>query len=260
MFILALSLLFFTPLNGSYLGVISILAGSIVTAVLALYYIRKLHGVMTPLFDIHRMKLDLVQTFPLGMTLIFNLIYFHSDSVVLTLTRSTQEVGIYGLAYKVFELALVFPLFIINAIYPLLIKANKESPQSSRQIFWQSFWILLGSSLIIGAGLWVLAPLMTFVRPDFAASILPLRILILSLPVFFVSALLMWILIAQKQQWRLLMIHTGAMIGNLLLNILFIPRFGYVAAATITGISEVCILTVSSAFVILRVKQGKAVL
>ncbi len=260
MLVIALFFAYGTAMSGPYIGVLSIGIGSVVTAILALYFIRKYHGAILPLFHIRTMILDFKKTLPLGLTLIFNLIYFHSDSVVLTLSRSTHEVGIYGLAYKVFELPLVFPLFFINAVYPLLLKANKERPESSPEIFWQSLWLLLGSSFVIGAGLWGAAPLVTYIRPDFAESILPLRILLLSLPVFFVSALLMWVLIAQNQKWRLLAIHTVAMIGNLALNIVFIPRYGYVAAAWITGMSEAFILILSSFFVMKSLKKKGAAL
>lgn len=244
--LLAVVLSVATSANGSLVGVAAIFLGSIMTAVLALYFVRLLRGTIMPIFHIRSMITDLATGFPLGLTLVFNLIYFHSDSVILTLTRSTQEVGMYGLAYKVFELPLVLPLFFMNAVYPLMLKANREDPRASSVIFWRSLWFLLIGSVCIGAALWVLAPLATVIRPEFAQSIIPLRILVLGLPVFFVSSLFMWVLIAQKRQWILLGIHAGAMICNITLNILFIPRYGYLGAAWITGISEVLILTASA--------------
>lgn len=248
----ALYFLLFTHVNGAYLGVIAVFAGSFVTVVFALYYVRKFHGAVLPLFSLKHMVRDFGKTLPLGLTLIFNLIYFHSDSVVLTLTRSTHEVGVYGLAYKVFELPLVFPLFFINAIYPILVKAGRSKSSSPQNIFWQSMWFLLGSSLVALIGLWIAAPLVALVRPDFVDSVEPLRILLLGLPIFFVTALLMWVLIAQKQPWKLLVIHTIAMCINVGLNIVFIPMYGYIAAAWITGASELFILITSFALVLPR--------
>lgn len=242
-------LLAFPSMSGPLLGVVSILVGSYVTAGVALYFVRKTYHVASPELHPGRMSELFIASIPLGLTLICNLVYFHSDSVVLTLTRSTHEVGIYGLAYKVFELPLVLPIFFMNAVYPLLLKANASDDTDSKHIFWQSFWILLLGSIIIAVGLWILAPLVTFIRPAFAESIAPLRILLLSLPIFFISALFMWVLIAHKKQWVLLGIHTSAMVGNIISNIIWIPQHGYVAAAWITGISEMYILALSAVWV-----------
>lgn len=251
MMVLAAVLVWLTRINGAYLGVLSIGLGSFVTAVIALRLVRQQHVGISPVFQVRSMIHDIMSAFPLGMTLILNLVYFHSDSVVLTLTRSTGEVGIYGLAYKVFELPLVFPLFFMNAVYPLLLQAGHKR-KNSNMMFWRSFIILLVSSVVTTVGLWISAPLLTFVRPDFAESIAPLRVLILGLPVFFVSSLFMWVLIAQRKQWRLLAIHGVAMAVNMTLNIMYIPKYGYMAAAWITTFSELCVLLATGYFVFLE--------
>ena len=238
-----------TSLTGPYIGVIALLLGSASTAYVALSYIRTLHGNIFPQFQFRAMVADVKKTLPLGLTLVLNLIYFHSDSVILTLTRSTKEVGIYGLAYKVFELSLVFPIYFINSMYPALLRVQKSDTRSSTQLFWRSTQLLLASSFVIGACLWALAPLLVFVRPDFYQSILPLRILLFGLPIFFLSALFMWMLIVQKQQWKLLIIHGCVMVLNIILNLFFIPRYGYVSAAWITGISETITCVISFVFV-----------
>lgn len=257
MLLLAFALVYTSATHGPMIGVLALFAGSLGTAIAALYYVQKIHGKIFPIFNRLQMLRDVQATLPLGLTLIFNLIYFHSDSVILTLTRSTAEVGIYGLAYKVFELPLVVPIFFMNAVYPLLLKSRQNDLQSSEKIFWLSLKVLVIGSVIIGIGLWMLAPLFVYIRPEFVMSILALRVLLLGLPVFFVSALLMWILISQKQQWNLLKVYTAAMIFNMGLNIVYIPRYGYVAAAWITGISELFICILSFALVIRKFRRER---
>lgn len=246
MLLTAVGLSFFTPVTGPFLGVISVTTGSVVTALLALSLVRRRLGVIGPVVILPEFVTYLRQSAPLGLALIFNLIYFHSDSIVLTLTRSTREVGMYGLAYKIFELPLVIPIFFMNSVYPLLLQKKDRAKGGQEQIFGSSFKFLLGSSVVMTLVLWVAAPLVAWVRPDFAGAQEPLRILILGLPVFFVSALFMWFLIARKQQGILLMIHGGAMVGNIVCNIVFIPQYGMLAAAWITILSEVFVLLCSA--------------
>jgi O-antigen/teichoic acid export membrane protein len=238
-------LYFLTEWPGAIQGIVGIFCGSVVTACIALLLLSRRRVRVFPLVSSSTMHNYLTSGFPLGLMLLFNLIYFHSDSVVLALTRSTSEVGIYGLAYKVFELPLVLPIFFMNSVYPLIVTASSGKKKTSSDLYSLSMSFLLISALVIAIGLWVTAPLVVYVRPDFLASVAPLRILSLGLPIFFISAFCMWVLIARKQQWVLLRIHAIAMAINLSCNVFFIPRYGYMAAAWITILSELFILCLS---------------
>lgn len=240
----ALILSFFTAVNGPLMGVISLLTGSVATMVVSLGIVYSQTRSVAPVVDLAEYRSLFFAATPLGLALIFNLVYFHADSVILTLTRSTQEVGIYGLAYKVFELPLVVPIFFMNATYPILLKT-----QHKKNVFMKSFALLLISSLCVAAALWFAAPLVAIIKPEFIQSVAPLRVLLLGLPIFFVSGLLMWFLIAEQRGNMLLMIHGVAMVGNVIANIVLVPTFGYMAAAWITVGCELFIMSVSAVVV-----------
>jgi len=250
MLVTALLLARVPSVNGAYLGIWSVMCGSIATSLLAIYLVHKQNVPVLPLFHVKDMKREFMKALPLGLTLIFNLVYFHSDSVILTLTRSTEEVGIYGLAYKVFEFPLVFPLFYMNAVYPMLIKTGVLRANTSEGLFWKSLWFLLVVSMVTVAGIWIGAPTLALIRSEFAASVTSLRVLTLGLPVFFASSLFMWMLIAQNRKWLLFVIHSFAMVVNIGLNYFFIPRYGYMAAAWITTVSELLVLFSTGYFVL----------
>lgn len=176
-------------------------------------------------------------SWPLGLMLIFNLVYFRADMVLLSILKSTQDVGIYGLAYKFFDFLIALPLFLSNAVYPFLIKAK-----SDRQLFFDAtgkyFLVFLVSSFLVMIPFWFISPLFTLVKTAFAGSILPFRILLLSLPFFFTTSLLQWVLITLGKQKYLMLVYFFSTLLNIILNIIFIPQFSYVASATITLISE----------------------
>lgn len=245
-------------MSGPMLGVAAVFAGSAVTAIVALLLVYRHLGSITPLFAFDKYVTIFRQGAPLGLALVFNLIYFHSDSVILALNRPTEEVGIYGLAYKVFELPLVVPIFFMNAVYPLLLERQRTKDDGRKKIFERSLQFLLGSSFMITAGLWLAAPLVSYVRPDFSPSVLPLRVLSMGLPVFFVSALFMWFIIAQKKQTFLVIIHGIGMVINILFNLLFVPSYGYMAAAWVTIGSEVLVLMATGALVLPSVYGGNS--
>jgi O-antigen/teichoic acid export membrane protein len=220
----------------------AILVGTAVTTLVALSLTRTLERVHHTVFSLPRIWFLFAASIPLGLTLLFNLVYFHVDSIILTLTRSTWEVGIYGLAYKVFELTLVFPTFFMNALYPIMLGSQEK--KLKKVLIRSSVFLLLISFFSIGV-LWIGAPILTLVRNDFASCIPVLRVLSVGLPFFFLSSLTMWILIARKKQMLLLVIYGISMIINIALNSFYIPSYGYMAAAWITVASEALVLLIS---------------
>lgn len=224
-------------------GTLALLVGSIITALVSLGFVSKLQ-LLTLSFSPKLLRQLLIPAVPLGLTLLFNLVYGHGDSVILTLTRQTTEVGIYGLAYRVFEVPLVIPTFFMNAVYPLLLKAKNDT-REIKKLLKTSLLFLIGSSLLVTIGTWIVSPWLTLIQEDFAASVAALRVLSLGLPLFFVSAATMWALIALDKLWLLLGIYGLGMMLNIGLNIWLIPTYGYMAASWVTVVSEGAVLFVS---------------
>src|SRR5206468_1134034 len=83
------------------------------------------------------------------------------------------------------------------------------------------------------------APLVRIVAgTEFADAVLPARILAASLFFLFVSPVFYNLLIAVNRQRDLIAINLAALIFNLGLNLLLIPRFSYNGAAVATVLSE----------------------
>jgi O-antigen/teichoic acid export membrane protein len=236
-----------TSLSPSLIGPIALLGGTITTTVIAFWFVKKLNELSPLTFSLKQMHGLLWSSLPLGLTLLFTLVYGHIDSVILTLTRNTTEVGVYGLAYKAFELLLVVPTFFMNAVYPLLVKADTARFHA---LLKKSFIFLLVTSFFLSIITWICAPFLAYIQEGFAASVPALRVLSLSLPFFFLSSFVMWALIALKKQFLLAVIYGLAMILNISLNLWLIPMFGYMAAAWTTVIGEGLVLLLSGFFVL----------
>ncbi len=244
---LSLATLWFTlktPVSAVLAGTLTLLTGSLTTAIFAFLGVRMLRESVSLSFSWKHNLPMFLEALPLGLTLLFNLVYGHVDSVILTLTRPTAEVGIYGLAYKLFELVLVFPTFFINALYPVLLKARSQEAKFLAIIRKSLLFLIVASGIAVIA-VRMASPLVTAIQPDFQDSILPLRILSLSFPFFFASALTMWTLITLGKQKSLVWIYGLSMIMNVLFNSMLVPQYGYLAAAWITVASEGIVLIVS---------------
>ncbi len=183
------------------------------------------------------------KSLPYFLMLFINMLYFSIDTILLSFYTSTQSVGIYGLSYQVFEFLIALPLFLSNSIYPILLSLQKNN-RMAKSYMLRYAGIYLGAAVVVMILAWILSPLVVLVRADFSASILPLRILLVSLPFFFLTSFLQWLLITKNHQMFLLWVYFGSLILNIVLNIVFIPQYSYVASAVITGIGEVLVFLV----------------
>src|ERR1035437_2029022 len=117
--------LLFTFLNFSIFFILFAYTVSSFTSALLLIRLTK-ESIWPLVFDKSFAKEIFIKSFPIGLMLIFNIIYFRVDMFLLSLLAPTKDVGIYGLSYKFFDFLIALPLFLSNAIYPFLIKSKKE--------------------------------------------------------------------------------------------------------------------------------------
>lgn len=211
------------------------LAGNAISACVSLWFtrdhVKNING------RISGWKSLLAASWPLGLMLVFNLIYFRIDTIILSVFKTSTDVGIYGISYQFFDFLLALPLFLSNSLYPALL-AKKENKKELFALIRQYFFIYLLASCVFLLLFWFISPLFALIRPEFSRATGPFRILLLGLPLFFTTSFLQWVLITLKKQKFLLLVYFFSMIFNIILNIIFIPQFSYNAAAVITGISE----------------------
>lgn len=212
--------------------------GGLVSAFTALWYTRKR---VFPLTFNRPFLVDLLkESVPLFVMLVFNLVYFRIDTIFLSVMKSSQDVGYYGLAYKFFDFLIALPLFLSNVLYPLLLEHKHK--ETFFQLVQKYVLVFLLFSFAVVFVAWFVTPLFGLIKPDFVSSVLPFRILLLSLPVFFLTNFLQWVLIVKRKQHFLMWVYLGAAIVNIVLNFVFIPLYSYVASAIITGVCETIVL------------------
>lgn len=236
--------IFITLTSKSILGYTAAYSiGGIFLFLFAYLLIAKRTGVFfLPTFSKKEFLTFLKPAWPVGVALIFNLIYFRIDVLILSNFRPTEEVGIYGLAYQFFEAATAVPLFFANSIYPVIQKAYAQGSQNFKEQISLWFKILFGASLLVTLGLIVASILIPYIfTTSFTPSQKSLQLLSLGMPFFFISALLWHLIIVFNKQKYLTAIYAIGAVFNITTNLIFIPKYGYMAASAITVISEALI-------------------
>jgi O-antigen/teichoic acid export membrane protein len=181
---------------------------------------------------------------PLGLALAVNALYFRADTLIISLYEPYDQVGLYTLAYRILELALVVGTVFLSTTFPILSEAvARDAPRALRTIQASTeVCVVLGAPLIAG-GL-VLAPQIIELAggEEFQDAATPLRILLAAGALAWVNGVFGYALIARDRQASALWLNLSALAFNVGLNFLLIPRYGIVVAAIVTVASELLIL------------------
>ncbi len=236
-----------------FLGILGVVVvGGFVNFILLYLFSRKFVKISLR-FDKTIWQNAIKKTWPIGLSIILTTIYFKGDTIILSLFKSSQEVGIYGAAYRILEALIMFPPIFMGLILPhlTLAWANKDTFVFKR-IFQKSFdfFALMTIPLIVGT-LFLAKPLMIFIAgSEFVASAEPLKILIFATSLIFFGSLVSHAIIAMNKQRTMLRFYCLAAVVALVGYLIFIPRYSYYGAAYVTIVAEF-IITIS-AFVIIQ--------
>ena len=200
-------------------------------------------------FDRQGLKKMIQAALPLGLALLFNLFANKLDTFLLSLRPQPhpplEAVGYYGLGLKFFEFLLVLPVFFMNVLYPRLAKNFQQGWLIFRQTIFKGFLVLLALSISGGGFLFFTSPLLLKLVTqgvEIGPAVKVLRLLSLEAPLFFLSALLMWVLVILDHQRTLIFVYAVSFLFSFLANWFLIPHWSYLAPALVKGGSEALIL------------------
>jgi O-antigen/teichoic acid export membrane protein len=186
----------------------------------------------------------LLSSVPLGVALAINEVYFRVDTLIISLYEPFDEVALYTLAYRILELLLVAGAVFLNSVLPVLSEAVSRDEARAARIVQDSTDLLIAAGVPLVAGGLVLAPEIVDVAggAEFADADVPLRILLVAGALIWVNGVFGAALIAKRRQTSALWLNVAALVFNVSLNLLLVPRYGIVVAAVVTVASEVLIL------------------
>ncbi|MBI5654825.1 flippase [Candidatus Uhrbacteria bacterium] len=184
------------------------------------------------------------RAWPIGISIIFNLIYYRADTLVLSFVRPMSEVGVYGASYRVLEILITFPFMYAGILLPLLAHSWASGDKKHfANLIRNSFvsMILLAAPIVAGT-LVIGTQIMTLVAgPEFAVSGPILKILILAVGAIFLGTVSSHAIVALDAQRKTMPLYIAVAIAALAGYLIFIPTYGIFAAAWLTVFSEAVI-------------------
>lgn len=230
--------------------------GNAINLALSVWFGRQFVTVR-PRFEWPEWRRIFLEAYPMGIVLILHVLYFRTNSVLLSLMKGPIDVGIFGAPFKIFEVLLTLPVMFLGNVFPLLTRLLVERSERVPFVIQRSFDALMTIALPLTVGGILLAePIIRVIAGEefvSAATIPPvfgwpattvsvLTILMVTVGIAFVSSLFTYVLIARGDQRRLVVPYLTFSVVNLVLNGLLIPQFSYVGAALATFVTELLVV------------------
>lgn len=197
--------------------------------------------------SILNIKYILQESLPMGAILVLFTVYNRMDTLILAHYHGNVAVGIYGAAYRIFEVLVLGAAYFANSLLPTISRLAVDDKPTLKKLFFKSLIILLGMGFLVAVVNFIFAPIGIAVigGQKFMEAVAPLRILSLALIVSYFNHLGGFTLIALGKQWWSFKIAFIALAVNLVLNFGLIPRFSYNAAAFTTFLTEGLIVIIT---------------
>lgn len=179
---------------------------------------------------------------PTAITVILNAFYLQGDRVILPLYVSQTEVGLYGAAYRIIDLAAQVTAMLMGIMMPLVAFAwSRNLTDEFKTRIQNSFDLVLIVLMPIMAGIAVLAkPIIILIAgAEFAASANILRLLSLAIFGLALGNVFGYIALAINRQKQAIWIYLTTATFTTAAYFYFIPRYGIWGAAGASIFSEI---------------------
>ena len=217
-------------LNWGLNGVLWVTVVSAGINFLSAYILATKFALIKPAFDWRFYKTVILKSWPLALTIVLNLLYLKTDTLILSLVKSADDVGLYGAAYRIIEVLTTLPFMFAGIILPILTLSWFEQKKDYFALVLQkSFDLMAIFSIPIVVGVLVLAkPIIVLVAgPDFIVSSLILKILIFAVVAIFLGCMFAHAVIAIEKQKKMIGFYLFVSLSSIILYLLVIPKFSY---------------------------------
>ena len=191
-----------------------------------------------------------IEAFPYGLFLIFGTIYFQIDTIMLSLFKGDQAVGIFESVIRLVMVLMIIPEAFTESIFPILSRSFHLG-QGKGMLYRKSLKLMLLIGIPITVGLFGLADKIVLLLYD--ATYLPavpvLRTLAFIICIRFLAYVPGVLLTSVNGQTTRMLAVGVCAIFNLVANLFVIPKWGVIGAAANTVLTNILLLSLYIVFV-----------
>lgn len=245
---LILLVLFFVIIKSNlFLIAIIFTLTRIIGFLIASYYLRKLIPNLSYKLTIPRNSELQKKVMIFGFNLLFTNLVFQQDTLLISLFAGNKSVGLYQAVFKLIVLPLIIPELLNFSLLPVLSRYFENDKDKAIRLASLMYKFLFITAFPIFLVLYIYpAEIIHLIygTQSYEESIPILRIFALNIFVRFVFETFALILTTSNRQIVRMYTVISASILNLILNIIFLPKYGIIASAYIALITIIFIFTI----------------
>ena len=242
--IFSLGLIFTFQQSPVYFLMLAYIAGVTVAIVTTIIFIVKYFTQIGWRADFLEWKKIISEGWPITLSGAFIFIYNSLDTIIISIMKGEQSVGLYQVSYKIIGTIFILATLINQAYLPTLMDAVAKNKPDLHVIFNKAVKSVLFWSIPITMGGMMLGErIITFIfGNEYLAGVAAFKILIWNCVIFFLSSAMTSLLYAAKKQKSAMKIFFFGAAANIIFNVFMIPIFGIVGAALTTVLAEIVVL------------------
>jgi O-antigen/teichoic acid export membrane protein len=226
-----------------FADIIATLAGACAALAVCLTLMSSAESESVPIHTLAR------ATFAFNLYPLIVNVYDRADVLLLARLASDAAVGVYSLPYRVFATLQIVPYGMMGALLPRLSRTrwSAEAEQVSIAVLGRAYAIALFA--ILATMLLASPAVRLLLGPRYIGADTALKILIWAIiPVFF-NSVFNTILLALNRERVFLITASVCTVVNIAANCVLIPLYSYRAAACVTVLTELVLLTQNAWFI-----------
>jgi len=191
-------------------------------------------------FDWSFWKPTIKKALPFFLSGALDLIALKIATVMLSVMKGDQAVGWYSASFQIMQTLVFIPNVFLVALYPVVSRFYVSSEESLRFVYQKSFKYLslLGLPIAVGTTIFADRIILGIFQEGFAPSIIALQVLVWTVPIGFLTQIFAIMLASINRQDLAAKIVLVYSIVNVVMNLILIPRYGYVGASLVTVITS----------------------
>lgn len=219
----------------------ALIFGQLIYLIILFFFLKLQKVSMIAKVEWFEVKQILRGSLPFGLLGILGLIYFRIDTLMLSYLRGNFETGIYGVAYRFLDAVIFIPSAVAAALFPVIVQLKEVGVDRVKYIYYKSLLFMLAIGLLIAVLYILLLPfIIREFLPGYNSSIGVLTVLALTIPFMFMHTPGVQVLLSDDENLKKVVVLSVVMVLlNATLNLIFIPKFGVMAAAWTTVVSEI---------------------
>lgn len=219
----------------------ALIFGQVIYVIFLLYFLFKNEKPVLSVINLTIIKKIMIGSLPYGLLGILGLLYFRIDTILLSYLRGNFETGIYGAAYKFLESIIFIPGAFSLALFPVLARFHDENRGEMKKLYFKSLKLMGAVGMILFlVYILILPEVIRLFLPNYLQAIEAVRILSLAIPFIFLATPGVQVLFSSEKYLKTVILLSLFTLGfNVILNLIFIPKFGFIAASWITVASEI---------------------